>query len=1138
MAVELAVAYVPIVPSFRGGVRTTQLEASKMGAVAAKSMAGEISQSSRSGHLAAAFSGVARAAKLALAPTALVAGGAAGWGFKLAAQAQQAEMAFTTLLGSTTKARSYLGELQKFAAKTPFEFPELRDAASRFIAVGVNAKRVIPIMTTLGDATSLMGTGADGIKRATTALTQMAQKHKVTAEDMMQLTEAGIPAWDGLAAVLHTNVADAMDQVSKGTVKADSVFQALETHAGPALTRLSGGMEKQSKTFAGMWSTLKDTLGQGLAKAMAPVLELATKALPGLTKVADVLVRMFGKALTGGIALAVRLFHNIGLAVSDFITTFRDPDITSNGIFGFIERGAVIARQAWDVIADVAPKIWHALSEQVGQAFQAVAETVARNWPGVRDTVVKVLGAIVTWIQTHWTGIKEVFAGVFDALRGGIKFVIDNKPVLIGILTAVGGAYALIAAQAVIAAAAQVAALAVPIAIGAAVAALVAGLIYAYQKVGWFRAAVDGAVKGVVAAGKWLADAWTKYSDDIWRVLQSIGRVTADIFGRIVAVVRTTITVISNVIKVGVATWNVAWRVVSTLVDFFNNRVKGPLLVGFQVMFAIARTQVQVAVTAIRTAWNVISAIVDFFNNRVKGPLMVAFQVMFTVIRGTVQVWVAAIRTAWHVVSAVVDFFNNHVKAPLTGAVSGLRDTVVHTFSDLVTRVKAIWGGISAVYNWFIDHLVAPLNRAAFALKDSIIGAFDKAVSGVKAAWDKLAGVVKTPINLVIGFYNTGIRRVWNNVISKIPGVHSLDPVAHLASGGLVPGVGNRDSVPAMLTPREFVFTNDAVSGWGLRLLEWMNRVKSPRGQTLDPSMFGIQKLAGGGQVRSLDEVLAWVRAQVGKPYVFPLSGPNAYDCSGFTSALVNEALGAANPYFRRHSSGTVGLDRALRPGLGDPKTGLSIGARPPYTLNRSGNFVGHTAATIGGVNAEATPPAVRMGGGSRGASSLPMHYFLPGFGGLSKADKGIVDALKSLASLHLPDLGGPPIGDLLTKMFKDLPKQVFDFLVHKMPSVIFDAVKDAVGGFLQKLNPLRFFGDGGTMYRPGPYVVGENGPEVRFGKPGTTIRPILPDWPPARSGPTGYGGPGVRDLHFHNPVAPTATMIAVGIRSAQLGMP
>jgi hypothetical protein len=252
---------------------------------------------------------------------------------------------------------------------------------------------------------------------------------------------------------------------------------------------------------------------------------------------------------------------------------------------------------------------------------------------------------------------------------------------------------------------------------------------------------------------------------------------------------------------------------------------------------------------------------------------------------------------------------------------------------------------------------------------------------------------------------------------------------------------------------------------------------------------------------------------------------------------LVNEALGAANPYFRRHSSGTVGLDRALQPGLGDPKTGLSIGARPPYTLNRSGNFVGHTAATIGGVNAEATPPAVRMGGGSRGASSLPLQYFLPGFGGLSKADKGIVDALKSLASLHLPDLGGPPIGDLLTKMFKDLPKQVFDFLVHKMPSVIFDAVKDAVGGFLQKLNPLRFFGDGGTMYRPGPYVVGDNGPELHFGKPGTTIRPILPDWPPSRSGPTGYGGSGVRDLHFHNPVAPTATMIAVGIRSAQLGM-
>lgn len=41
----------------------------------------------------------------------------------------------------------------------------------------------------------------------------------------------------------------------------------------------------------------------------------------------------------------------------------------------------------------------------------------------------------------------------------------------------------------------------------AAVAALVAGFVLAYTKVGWFRAGVDAALKGVVAAFEWLLDA-------------------------------------------------------------------------------------------------------------------------------------------------------------------------------------------------------------------------------------------------------------------------------------------------------------------------------------------------------------------------------------------------------------------------------------------------------------------------------------------------------------------------------------------------------------------------------------------------------------------------------------------------------
>jgi hypothetical protein len=221
-----------------------------------------------------------------------------------------------------------------------------------------------------------------------------------------------------------------------------------------------------------------------------------------------------------------------------------------------------------------------------------------------------------------------------------------------------------------------------------------------------------------------------------------------------------------------------------------------------------------------------------------------------------------------------------------------------------------------------------------------------------------------------------------------------------------------------------------------------------------------------------------------GKPYVFPLTGPNAYDCSGFTSALVNFVLGMANPYQRRHSSGSVGSDPALQRGDGDPNRGLLIGARPPYTLNTAGAVVGHTAATIGGMFAEATPPAVRVGVDAHGAWTQPEHYFMPGFGGPNADEQSIIDKLLSFLTLHIPALGGGPFGDMVTKLFTDLPRKIFDFLVTKMPSIIFDAVKDAVINIFHLLTP---FANGGTASR-GPIVVGEHGPEALWANGGEYI--------------------------------------------------
>jgi tape measure domain-containing protein len=183
----------------------------------------------------------------------LVSWGKAGIG--VAADMQQTSISFETMLGSGQKAQAFLKDLRAFAAATPFEFPELATAASSLISVGIETSKVIPIMTTLGNVTSGMGTGSDGVKRATVALQQMNAAGRITGEDLNQLRDAGIPVYDLLAGAIGKSkeeVAKLAQNGKLGKKELDLMMGALES--GKGLERFNGLMQKQSQTLNGVIS--------------------------------------------------------------------------------------------------------------------------------------------------------------------------------------------------------------------------------------------------------------------------------------------------------------------------------------------------------------------------------------------------------------------------------------------------------------------------------------------------------------------------------------------------------------------------------------------------------------------------------------------------------------------------------------------------------------------------------------------------------------------------------------------------------------------------------------------------------------------------------------------------------------------
>lgn len=230
-----------------------------------------------------------------------------------AAQMEQTEKAFTTLLKSADSAKDFLAELERFAAATPFELPGLLNASKRLLAFGFSAQQVIPILTAIGDSAAALGMGEEGISRLTTAIGQIQAKAKVSAEEMNQINETGIPAWQLLADTIGTTVPQAMDMASKGMIDGATGVQAILTGMNK---QFGGMMAEQSQTLNGMMSNIQDSIGQ-LSTVVGKEITEAFNLKDAAAEFQDTLGEFTAIAKQSGIGEALRQMvpTEVGMAI-------------------------------------------------------------------------------------------------------------------------------------------------------------------------------------------------------------------------------------------------------------------------------------------------------------------------------------------------------------------------------------------------------------------------------------------------------------------------------------------------------------------------------------------------------------------------------------------------------------------------------------------------------------------------------------------------------------------------------------------------------------------------------------------------------------------------------------------------------
>ena len=332
-----------------------------------------------------------------------------------------AQIGFETMLGNKKKAQKFMNDIKNFAVETPFETQDVIQNSQKMLAMGWNRKNILTDMNRIGNVSAATGTGAEGIERITTALGQMQMKGKVSAEEMLQLTEANVKAWDYVAKGEGVSVAQAQDMVTKGLIPVDDAINSILK----GMDEFDGMMDKTAnRTASGLKSQIADTFqigfvekwGRGLqtgaVKGMSKLLDYLDEMSPKMDKWGDVLEDI-GEDLSMGL---VSKLESAGNKLDELVN--RD-DFQNASVGGKISI-------AWDeLISNPFSEWWDSKGKDaITSKLKSIGTEAAKS---IKDLFKNSLKDLLPGGDT--AGIEDYLIG-YLGLKGGLKLFGKGKNLL------------------------------------------------------------------------------------------------------------------------------------------------------------------------------------------------------------------------------------------------------------------------------------------------------------------------------------------------------------------------------------------------------------------------------------------------------------------------------------------------------------------------------------------------------------------------------------------------------------------------------------------------------------------------------------------------------------------------------------
>ena len=357
---------------------------------------------------------------------------------EVADRAERTQMAFEAFLGSAEEAKKVLEEVGSIKGSGVFAPGAMKGAAQQLVSVGMEAKTLIPTLTSLGNVAAIVGKGNPEMLGQLTDMYALIQsRNEVSGRQLRGMTQMQIPIVQELAKEL--GVSD--QQIYHMTISAEQFNRAFKAMSE---SRFTDGMVRASRTWSGMLQVISNQW-HGIAHEVGEYLlpfakEIGTYISAWLSNNKEGAVKILSKAFE----ILIDLIDFVIAIIDDLMTTFFGASSAmedAGEVLGEFEKGlmhtltwlfkfryvlfAILITfgllKAAMVAQAVAIKAYTFFTEAAAAAQWLWDAAMNANPIGILILAITALVAAGIALYNNWQPIKEFFIGLWDSITSGAE---------------------------------------------------------------------------------------------------------------------------------------------------------------------------------------------------------------------------------------------------------------------------------------------------------------------------------------------------------------------------------------------------------------------------------------------------------------------------------------------------------------------------------------------------------------------------------------------------------------------------------------------------------------------------------------------------------------------------------------------